>query len=115
MSFTSLIFKNLARSRVRTALTVLGISIGITAMVALGVIVGGMKDTAGALTRAYGADFFVAMTSISLGGPPRNVAPQHTHEGTLRDAGSRLLPRIGTLRRRPAGQNSSGGWLAGPI
>jgi len=37
MSFLSLIVKNLIRQRVRTGLTILGISLGITTVVALGV------------------------------------------------------------------------------
>jgi len=65
MSFTSLILKNLLRQRIRTTLTVIGIAIGITTVIALGLIVGGMKQTAGALTRAYGADFFVAQAGSS--------------------------------------------------
>jgi len=60
MSFISLITKNLFRQPVRTALTVLGISIGITTVVALGVIVSGMKATTGQILRAYNSDFIVA-------------------------------------------------------
>jgi len=60
MSFISLITKNLFRQPVRTALTVLGISIGITTVVALGVIVSGMKATMGQMLRAYDSDFIAA-------------------------------------------------------
>ncbi|MBI2914201.1 MAG: ABC transporter permease [Chloroflexi bacterium] len=60
MSFAALIFKNLFRQRVRTGLTVLGISLGITTVVALGVVTTSFKSTAGALLRLGGADFMVA-------------------------------------------------------
>jgi putative ABC transport system permease protein len=60
MSFFALILKNLVRQRVRTALTVLGISIGITTVVALGVITESLKATAGEIIQLGGADFMVA-------------------------------------------------------
>lgn len=60
MSFTSLILKNLLRQRTRTILTILGISIGITTVVALGVITDSLKATAGEIINLGGADFMVA-------------------------------------------------------
>ncbi len=60
MSFASLVFRNLFRQRMRTTLTVVGISLGITIVVALGAITGGLKETAGAMIREGGADFIVA-------------------------------------------------------
>ena len=60
MSFFALILKNLVRQRVRTVLTVLGISIGITTVVALGVITESLKGTAGEIIKLGGADFMVA-------------------------------------------------------
>jgi putative ABC transport system permease protein len=60
MSFISLLLKNLVRQRVRTGLTVLGICVGITTVVALGVITSGLKDMAGDILRAGNADFMVA-------------------------------------------------------
>lgn len=60
MSFMSLVLKNLFRQRVRTALTVLGISIGITTVVALGVVTESFKGSAGELINFGGADFMVA-------------------------------------------------------
>jgi putative ABC transport system permease protein len=65
MTFFALIAKNLLRQRARTALTVLGISVGITTVVALGLVVGGMKQTAGQMVRAYGSDFAVARKGAS--------------------------------------------------
>ncbi len=59
MSFVGLILKNLVRQRVRTALTVLGISLGITTVVALGVITSSLKASAGEIIRLGGADFMV--------------------------------------------------------
>src|SRR3972149_9456388 len=60
MSFIALILKNLFRQRVRTGLTVLGISLGITTVVTLGVVTGSLKATAGEILRLGGADFMVA-------------------------------------------------------
>lgn len=60
MSFLSLIARNLVRQRTRTLLTVLGIGIGITTVVALGSITQGMKAMSEQLLRAGGADFMVA-------------------------------------------------------
>ncbi|MEX0799765.1 MAG: ABC transporter permease [Dehalococcoidia bacterium] len=60
MSFSVMVLKNLARRPIRTALTLLGISIGITTVVALGVVTSGLKDTAGEIIRLGDADFMVA-------------------------------------------------------
>ncbi|MBI5289723.1 MAG: ABC transporter permease [Chloroflexi bacterium] len=65
MSFTALIFKNLLRQRIRTSLTVVGIGLGIATVVALGSVVGGMKQTAGQILTAYGSDFIVAEKGAS--------------------------------------------------
>lgn len=60
MTFAALVLKNLMRQRVRALLTLLGISIGITTVVALGAITAGLKETANAFIRSEGADFIVA-------------------------------------------------------
>jgi len=60
MSFLALIARNLIRQRTRTLLTVAGIGIGITTVVALGSITQGMKAMSEELLRAGGADFMVA-------------------------------------------------------
>jgi putative ABC transport system permease protein len=65
MSFSVLIVRNLFRQRVRTLLTVLGISIGITTVVALGAITSGLKGTMGELVTGGGADFMVAQAGAS--------------------------------------------------
>jgi putative ABC transport system permease protein len=65
MTFAALIFKNVVRQKIRTALTVLGIAIGITTVVALGAVVGGLKQTAGAILQAYDSDFIVAQKGSS--------------------------------------------------
>ena len=64
MRFSTLIVKNLVRQRVRTALTVLGIGVGITTVVALGAITGGLKATASDLMRIGGADFMIAQKGL---------------------------------------------------
>ena len=60
MTFASLVLRNLFRQRLRTFLTVVGISVGITTVVALGVVTEGMRQTSGAIIRSGGADFMVA-------------------------------------------------------
>jgi putative ABC transport system permease protein len=65
MSFLTLVLKNLFRQRVRTALTILGISIGITTVVALGVVLEGAKSSSSEFLRAGGADFMVAQEGAS--------------------------------------------------
>jgi putative ABC transport system permease protein len=65
MSFLTLILKNLIRQRTRTALTVLGISIGITTVVALGVIADGLLAASEEVVHAAGADFMVGQKGAS--------------------------------------------------
>jgi putative ABC transport system permease protein len=59
MSFITLVLKNLMRQRTRTILTVVGISIGITTVVALTVVADGLKTSAGQIITAGEADFLV--------------------------------------------------------
>jgi len=59
MPFLFLIFRNLLRQRIRTFLTVLGISIGITTVVALGVITHSVASATAGLLRAGGSDFSI--------------------------------------------------------
>ena len=65
MAFSVLVLRNLFRQRVRTLLTALGISVGITTVVALGSITAGVKSTMGELIRGGGADFMVAQAGAS--------------------------------------------------
>jgi putative ABC transport system permease protein len=60
VTFLGLIVRNLLRQRVRAVLTLLGISLGITTVVALGTITSGLKQTASGFLRAAGSDFVVA-------------------------------------------------------
>ncbi len=60
MTFVGLILKNLGRQRVRALLTLTGIAIAITTVVALGVITSGLKTTADDFSRSGGAAFMVA-------------------------------------------------------
>jgi putative ABC transport system permease protein len=59
MPFALLVFRNLIRQKIRTGLTVLGITIGITAVVALGIITESAKASTVELLRAGGSDFAV--------------------------------------------------------
>jgi putative ABC transport system permease protein len=65
MSFFSLIARNLFRQPTRALLTVLGIAIGITTVVALGSIVAGLKVSSEEILRAGGADFMVGQRGAS--------------------------------------------------
>ena len=60
MTFAALVLKNLSRQRVRSILTVLGITIGIAAIVSLGTVTAGLKETANAFVTSGKADFLVA-------------------------------------------------------
>ena len=60
MTFFAFVLRNIARQRVRTTLTVVGIAVGITTVVALGAVASGLRATAGAMLRTGGADFVVA-------------------------------------------------------
>jgi len=55
-----MVTKNLLRQPVRAVLTLVGISLGITTVVALGMIAAGLGRTASDLVRSGGADFMVA-------------------------------------------------------
>src|SRR4030043_2148007 len=57
MPFFMLILRNLLRQRVRTLLTAFGISLGITTVVALGVVTDSLKATAQDILKAGGSDF----------------------------------------------------------
>jgi putative ABC transport system permease protein len=60
MSFLALVLRNLVRQRTRTALTVIGIGIGITTVIALGAVTSGLKGASEQMAHAGGADFMVA-------------------------------------------------------
>jgi putative ABC transport system permease protein len=65
MSFALLIVGNLLRQKIRTGLTVIGISIGITAVVAFGIITRSAMSATAALLTAGGADFSVGRQGSS--------------------------------------------------
>ncbi len=65
MSFLTLILKNLFRQRVRSSLTILGISIGIMTVVTLGVVVDGMKASMSDIMHIGGSDFMVGQEGSS--------------------------------------------------
>ena len=62
MPFFMLIFRNLLRQRVRTLLTAFGISLGITTVVALGVVTDSLKATAQDILQAGGSDFAIGQS-----------------------------------------------------
>jgi putative ABC transport system permease protein len=65
VSFFAVVVRNLVRQRVRTALTIVGISIGITTIIALGALTGGMRSTLEQFLELGGADFIVAQKGAS--------------------------------------------------
>ncbi len=79
MTFLGLIVKNLLRQRVRSVLTLTGIAIAITTVVALGAITNGMKATANAFVQSGSADFMVAQegaADLSFSTLPEEVVGQ---------------------------------------
>jgi putative ABC transport system permease protein len=85
MTFLALILKNLFRQRVRTGLTVLGISLGITTVITLGVVTNSLKSTAGEIIRFGGADFMVAQqgaADLSF-----SIVPEEDAEALARHSG----------------------------
>ena len=65
VTFAGLIVKNLARQRVRTLLTMLGIAVGITTVVALGAVTAGLRASSSSFVHAGQADFLVAQKGAS--------------------------------------------------
>lgn len=65
MSFVALIVRSLFRQRTRTLLTVVGIAVGISTVVALGAVTGGIEQTSGEIIHTGGADFMVAQKGAS--------------------------------------------------
>jgi putative ABC transport system permease protein len=65
VSFAALIVRNVMRQRARTLLTVVGIAIGVTIVIALGSITSGLRASSTALARANEADFMVAQKGAS--------------------------------------------------
>lgn len=101
MSFLALIIKNLIRQRVRTALTVLGISIGITTVVALGVVTDSLKATSGEILRLGDADFMVAQegaADLSFSIVPEDRIPELSEEPGVENAEGILfhIARVGS-------------------
>jgi putative ABC transport system permease protein len=101
MSFLSLVFKNLVRQRVRTGLTVLGISIGITTVVALGVVTDSLKATSGEILKLGGADFMVAQegaADLSFSIVPEEAIPALSQHEGVSDAEGMLfhIARVGS-------------------
>jgi putative ABC transport system permease protein len=91
MSFVALIVKNLMRRRIRTSLTVIGIAMGITTVVALGVVTSSLKASTAQLIRLGGSDFMVAQEgaadlSFSIV-PQEDVAALADYPGVARAEG----------------------------
>jgi putative ABC transport system permease protein len=65
MSFVALIFSNIVARRFRAAITALAVGIGVTTVLALGVLTVSLRDTAAAVLRTGKADFTVAQKGVS--------------------------------------------------
>jgi len=59
MSFLSLILKNLWRQKIRNVLTLLGVSIGVATILALGLVMNGFEQSLGATIRSGKTDFTI--------------------------------------------------------
>ena len=91
MSFAALTLRNLVRQPLRTGLTVLGIAVGITTVVALGVVTGGLRNAIGSVVHSGGSDFMVAQkgaADFSL-----SVVTQSDADAVTR------LPEVGSAAR----------------
>ena len=89
VTFASLVLRNLLRQRLRTLLTVVGISVGITTVVALGVVTEGMRQTSGAIIRSGNADFMVAQNGaadFSFSTVPQSEAGRIAHRPDVASA-----------------------------
>ena len=62
VTFFALVLRNLLRQPLRAGLTILGISVGITTVVALGVITGSVRSSAAQVVQAGNADFVLSQT-----------------------------------------------------
>jgi len=65
MQFSTLVFKNILRRKTRSAFTVLGISIGIATIIALGAVMNGMTTSMEGMLKSGKADFSIAQSGIS--------------------------------------------------
>jgi putative ABC transport system permease protein len=89
VSFTSFVLRNLSRQRTRSLLTIVGITIGITTVVALGAITAGFERAAGDVARLGGADLMVAQRGAAdLSFSTLPVADLRTVEGVEGVAGA---------------------------
>jgi putative ABC transport system permease protein len=65
MSFLSLVVKNPFRNKTRSALAIVGISIGIIVIVALGMVTGGLENSTQSTLKAGAAEITVIQTGSS--------------------------------------------------
>jgi putative ABC transport system permease protein len=65
MTFLALIFKNIWRHKIRTLLTVFGISIGIATIVVFGLVTSGLEEMIGGMIKPGKTDFTVAKASAA--------------------------------------------------
>jgi putative ABC transport system permease protein len=94
MTFIGLIVKNLLRQRVRSVLTLTGIAIAITTVVALGAVTAGMRATADAFVQSGGADFMVAQegaADLSFSTLPESVVDELAAVDGVADARGAFL------------------------
>jgi ABC-type antimicrobial peptide transport system permease subunit len=74
-----MVWKNLLRRKTRTLLTVIGIAIGVSAVVALGAIAEGFVNSYGTMLSSSGADIIVTQgdaADVILSAVDDNIAPQ---------------------------------------
>ena len=79
IKFTTLIFKNPFRNKTRSALSVIGIAIGIATIVALGLITAGMQDSVQTTFNEGGAEITVS-NSTTVGGNSGMIATSTLNE-----------------------------------
>ena len=77
MSFLSLVVKNPFRNKTRSALAIVGISIGIIVIVALGMVTGGLESSTQSTLKAGAAEITVMQTGSSSFGFERYHSMNH--------------------------------------
>jgi putative ABC transport system permease protein len=70
MKFSNLIIKNIFRNKSRSLLTVIGIAIGVAAVIGLGLVTDDLSQSTQSALTAGAADFSVINSTNSGGGPP---------------------------------------------
>lgn len=104
MTWTKLIWKNLLRRPMRTALTAAGVSIGVGLIVALLSITAGVRNTANQLIHLGRADFGLFQSGTS--DLTRSILPQSLESGIAKEPGVQMVAGLRLYITNVNGQSS---------